>query len=277
MEALRDLFLTENGGLSFTGKILAIVIIILVAMLIMRVVRELLKRFNKKQMANISVGKTKTINNVLYSIIRVVVYFIAITLILDMFGINTSSIIAAAGIGGVAIAFGAQSIVSDVISGFFLLIDNEFQVGDYVILDKDYAGTITTINLRRTLIEAYSGAVYSIPNSEIKVIANHERNNIQADVKIAVPYRIPISEIKEIIEYVAEVSKQEYSDLYVEPAYFIGVDDMTDLTYTVTVGAVTKPGDQWRGARILRELILSELENREFYLDIEVEEDDEQI
>lgn len=259
MDQLIRLFYDVSGKLTWPGKFLAILLILIGAFVLVRILRGLINRLNESRLQKIPINKAKTVNQLLFSLLRAVIYFFALTMILDLFGINTNSIIAAAGIGGVALAFGAQSIVADIISGLFILIDNEFNVGDYVTLEANYAGTVLSIGLRRTLIIAYTGVIYSIPNAQIKVIANYQRRNIQCDIRLPVDYRVSVDRIKTMIEELADRTRADHSDLYTTHPYFIGVEEMNNFNYVVLIGALTKPGDQWKGSRLLRELSLSAL------------------
>ncbi len=278
MAAIRDLLYHDNGQLNWIGKGLAILVILLATWVVMSIIRYILNRFNEKNLTKISSNKAKTVNNLLYNVLRAVIYFVMITLILDLFGINTTSIIAAAGVGGVALAFGAQAIIADAISGFFLILDDEINVGDYVVLQGDYAGTIIAIHLRRTLIQAYSGAIYSIPNSEIKTIANFVRRDIQCDVSLPIPYDLSVDQVKDTVDRVAQITQRDYPDLFTKHPYYIGVAALNEFTYQVNVGGMTKPGNQWTGERTLRELFLKELDHVGINSSVTLNEvDDEQI
>ncbi len=272
MAEIRDLLYAENGQLNWIGKGLVILAILIATWIVMSAIRYVLSRFNEKELSKIPTNKARTVNNLLYNVLRVVIYFIMITLILDLFGINTTSIIAAAGVGGVALAFGAQSIIADAISGFFLILDNEFNVGDYVVLEKDFAGTVIAIRLRRTLIQAYSGAIYSIPNAEIKSITNFVRNDIHCDISVPIPYEVSVDDVKQTVERVAEITQENHDDLFTTHPFFIGIDALNEFNYVVNIGGMTKPGNQWIGARLLRELFLKEMRQIGVYRSITINE-----
>ena len=125
----------EQEATVFFDQMIHIAIILVTMVVALIAVRLFLRHVEKLQMHHLSKGRVKTLNGILYGMARAIIIFIALTLVLDRFGINTSSVIAAAGIGGIAIAFGAQAIIADIFSGFFLLMDGQMEVGDWVVLD----------------------------------------------------------------------------------------------------------------------------------------------
>ena len=118
-------------------------------------------------------AKIETISKLLYSIIKFAVIFIVINIILDSVGINTSSLIATAGIGGIAIAFGSQTIIQDFIMGIFIVIDDRIRVGDWVIA-AGCEGTVEQLNLRTTLIRDFNGSLHTVSYTHLTLPTNRE-------------------------------------------------------------------------------------------------------
>src|SRR5699024_6993326 len=131
--------------------------------------------------------KINTLSTVLKNIIKYIFYFIGLVMVLDMFNISTSSILATAGIGGLAIGFGAQSLVKDIITGFFILFEDQFSVGDYVKIGE-YEGIVEELGVRVTKIRDFSGELHIIPNSNIGAVTNRTRGAMRALVKVSVAY-----------------------------------------------------------------------------------------
>ena len=121
---IHDFFTTEYGELNIFGKAIKVIILLIVVKIVLKILNALIDRTIAKRVKTMSIKeerKIKTLMAVFRNILKYILYFIAIVIILDIFGVNTSSILATAGIGGLAISFGAQSLVKDIITGFFIL------------------------------------------------------------------------------------------------------------------------------------------------------------
>lgn len=208
-------------------------------------------------------AKVKTVSRLLYSIIKFVVIFIVVNIILDSVGINTSSLIATAGIGGIAIAFGSQTIIQDFIMGIFILIDDRIRVGDWVIA-AGCEGEVEQLNLRTTVIRDFNGSVHIIPNSQIASVQNFNRGNNLAQVTFSLPYEVSLKEAKEIIDSVAEKLKTDpnFEGKITKEFEFFEISSFETFSYLVKMTATTKEGYQWMYQRAARALIKEEMEKR---------------
>lgn len=208
-------------------------------------------------------AKVKTVSRLLYSIIKFVVIFIVVNIILDSVGINTSSLIATAGIGGIAIAFGSQTIIQDFIMGIFILIDDRIRVGDWVIA-AGCEGEVEQLNLRTTVIRDFNGSVHIIPNSQIASVQNFNRGNNLAQVTFSLPYEVSLKEAKEIIDSVADKLKTDpnFEGKITKGFEFFEISSFETFSYLVKMTATTKEGYQWMYQRAARALIKEEMEKR---------------
>lgn len=208
-------------------------------------------------------AKIKTVSRLLYSIIKFVVIFIVVNIILDSVGINTSSLIATAGIGGIAIAFGSQTIIQDFIMGIFILIDDRIRVGDWVIA-AGCEGEVEQLNLRTTVIRDFNGSVHIIPNSQIASVQNFNRGNNLAQVTFSLPYEVSLKEAKEIIDSVADKLKTDpnFEGKITKGFEFFEISSFETFSYLVKMTATTKEGYQWMYQRAARALIKEEMEKR---------------
>lgn len=208
-------------------------------------------------------AKVKTVSRLLYSIIKFFVIFIVVNIILDSVGINTSSLIATAGIGGIAIAFGSQTIIQDFIMGIFILIDDRIRVGDWVIA-AGCEGEVEQLNLRTTVIRDFNGSVHIIPNSQIASVQNFNRGNNLAQVTFSLPYEVSLKEAKEIIDSVAEKLKTDpnFEGKITKGFEFFEISSFETFSYLVKMTATTKEGYQWMYQRAARALIKEEMEKR---------------
>ncbi|MDO4663070.1 MAG: mechanosensitive ion channel family protein [Tissierellia bacterium] len=243
---------------SWIMKIIIIAALLIVGKIIIKIsYKALNKRFTKKSQDEKYKSKIDTITGSIFSFIKFIVYFILIMIILDMLGVNTSSILATAGIGGIAIAFGAQSIVSDIIRGIFILLDGQLNVGDWVSA-SGIEGTVESVGLRITKIRDYDGSLYTIPNSQIETVKNSCRGEQKSDITFQVSYDISLEKVKEIIEKIGEESSKEIE--FIQKPIFLGVDDLGEFSYKVKVTSSVKAMDQWKAMRILRKNALKEFE-----------------
>jgi small conductance mechanosensitive channel len=198
-------------------------------------------------------SRMRTLAGLLKSVLRYTVYFIAAVVMLDTFGVKTSSIIAAAGIGGLAIGFGAQNLVKDVISGFFIIFEDYFQIGDYVET-AGVSGVVEEMGLRTTKLRDFGGQLHIIPNGEITRVTNHSRGNLRALVNVRVSYEEDLNRVIKILEEVAEEVRQKRDDI-VEGPTVLGVSDFGPSEAVITIWARTLPMQQWSVERELRKAI----------------------
>ncbi|WP_276887718.1 mechanosensitive ion channel family protein [Anaerococcus lactolyticus] len=247
------------------SRLITIGLAILIGFILIRLAKKgLNKVLNKNQTSKVgNTAKVETISKLLYSIIKFSIVFIVTNIILDSVGINTSSLIATAGIGGIAIAFGSQTIIQDFIMGIFIVIDDRIRVGDWVIA-AGCEGTVEKLSLRTTLIRDFNGSVHIIPNSQIKNVQNFNRGYNLAQVTFSLPYDVSLKEAKEIISAVA--SKLDYDHDFkgkiIEEFKFFEITSFEPVVYLVKMTATTKEGYQWAYQRAARSLVKEEMEKR---------------
>ena len=198
---------------NIVNKGIRIVIIILLMYITIKIGNRLINKFVKKQIesnARFSMDnqKAKTIGEVLKSVLKYMTYFIGAALILsDAFnGIS----VAMASVGGFALGFGAQSLVKDIINGFFILFEDQYGVGDHVTIGT-FSGIVETIGIRTTVIRDFSGDVHLIPNGTINQVTNHSRGNIRFIVDVDISYEEDIDNAINVITNVCNKYKNENS------------------------------------------------------------------
>ncbi len=247
------------------AKLITVGIVILAGYILIRLAGKGLDKFlNKNKSSRVAnPAKVETISKLLYSIVKFVVIFIVLNIILDSVGVNTSSLIATAGIGGIAIAFGSQTIIQDFIMGIFIVIDDRIRVGDWVIA-AGCEGEVEQLNLRTTLIRDFNGSLHIIPNSKIANVQNFNRGDNLAQVTFSLPYEVNLKEAKEIIDTVAlKLTKDSaFEGKIVKSFEFFEISSFEPIIYTVKMVATTKEGYQWMYQRAARALIKEEMEKR---------------
>lgn len=247
---------TIDNYMTIGLKIIKIILICIAANILIRVGSFLIRSiFDSQARSRVSINKTKneTLKALTKSILRYTVYFIAVLMILGELGVNTSSILATAGIGGLAIGFGAQSLVKDVISGFFIIFEDQYGVGDFVKI-QDITGTVEEIGLRITKIRGFKGDINIIPNGQITVVTNYSRENSAAVVEVNLAYENDIDKAIAIMEKVSREYAAQNPDIVEEPKVF-GITAMDHVGITLRLVARTLPLKHWGVERELRKLI----------------------
>lgn len=241
-------------------KIFVAFLIMIMAKIIISAIEKILDKNIYKGLASISNKKrNETVIKLLKNAIKFVLYFIAIIFILNMFGINTSSILATAGIGGIAIAFGAQSLVQDVISGMIILMEDSYSVGDYVNIDG-IEGTVMELGMRRTIIQDYDMSYILIPNGDISKIRNYSRDNTRADILVPISYNISYDKVEEIINEISE--ELENDPNIIDGPTLMGIDDFTDFSYKIKVSSIVATGQKFPYMRKYRKMVVEKFNER---------------
>lgn len=258
-ETLRDLLRND-----LIRNLVSIAIALILGFIVLKASKKIIERLlHNKKTGKVSKSKLRTISSLIYSIIKVIVIFIVITIVLDKVGINTSSIIATAGIGGIAIAFGSQTIIQDFIKGIFIVLDDQIRVGDWIIA-AGAEGEVEELNLRNTHIRDFDGSLHIIPNSQISNVQNYNRGNNIAQVYYRLSYEVTLDEAKDIADTVAkkiEADADTKKDVIANFTFF-EVNSFDPHSYVVRITAETTEGMVWAVQRKARELIKEEMEKR---------------
>jgi small conductance mechanosensitive channel len=194
--------------------------------------------------------RTATLNSVIRYIVNTTIIIIAGLILLGEFGIEIGPILAAAGVLGLAVGFGAQSLVKDVISGFFILLEDQIRVGD-VVSAAGRAGIVEKINLRTTILRDVEAKVHYIPNGSIDIVTNMTKNYSGAVFDIGVAYREDVDQVMQIIKSVSEELQEdsEYSEDILQPLEIFGLDKFGDSAVQIKARFKTGAGKQWRISR----------------------------
>ncbi len=245
---------------------ISIILVVLVSKIILNLLRKLIDKFLEGRVVKesaVNKNKISTISKALYSVIRIVIIFIAITMILDIFGINTSTLIATAGVGGVAIALGTQTLITDFIKGIFIILDDKIRVGEW-IMAAGVEGEVEALDFRVTKVRDFDGSLHIIPNSEITTVRNFNRGFMASEATFSVSYDTSLEEVKEMVAKVSnELSKmEEYKKVFKEKFEIFEIKDLNEFSYKVRIIARVRAGLQWEISRKARILIKREMEER---------------
>lgn len=195
------------------------------------------------------VGRKKRLETLLRIFVvatTLAVWITAGLLILDQVGIAIGPFLAAAGIAGVAVGFGGQYIIRDLITGVFVILENQYRIGDVVTID-DVTGTVEDITLRTTMLRDLDGVAHHIPHGTIQRVANHSKQFARVNLDIGVSYSSDLDKVIEVINRVGRelTEDPEWSRDIVEPPQFVRVHEFADSAIVVKVLGVVKPLRQW--------------------------------
>lgn len=192
----------------------------------------------------------RTILRLVQSIVSYVVYFSAILAILSAVNIDVKGLLAGAGIVGLAVGFGAQSLVKDVITGFFIIFEDQFGVGDYIKITS-VEGTVLEIGLRTTKIKGAAGEINIVPNGSITDVVNYSINNSIAIIDVSVAYSSDIAKAERLIEeYLKELPKKH--EEITAPPTLLGVQNVVGAEVSIRISVETLPMQHFAISRMVR-------------------------
>jgi len=200
--------------------------------------------------------RSRTVASLLRTGGTTLVLVIAGMMVFREIGLDITPILAGAGVAGFAIGFGAQGLIKDVIAGFFILLEDQFHVGD-VIQAAGVSGQVEQVTLRLTIIRDLQGTVHFIPNGEIKVVSNLTKEWARAVLEIGVGYEEDVDRVIALLSQVGRSMAEDevFGKLLVEPPQVLGVEALAESQVTIRVLAKTFPLKQWEVARELRRRI----------------------
>jgi len=197
--------------------------------------------------------RARTLGSIMRSTATAVIYTIAVLMALAEFDINLGPLVAGAGIAGIALGFGAQSIVKDFLSGFFMLIEDQYSVGDIIDIGEA-SGVVEGISLRTTQIRDVNGTLWYVPNGEIRRVANKSQQWARAVLDIEVAYDTDIDLAKTVIKEVADSVWRENlaKATVIEEPELWGVENFGESAIAIRLVVKTEPGEQFDTAREIR-------------------------
>lgn len=245
--------LETTAGRWFISSGLRILIIVAVTIVVMKLTSLFLdrtfSRIEKKQDSEM-IKRSETLKAVIRNMLQVMLVSVAVIMILDNLGLEIGPILAAAGVIGLAVGFGAQQLVRDVINGFFILMDDQIRVGDVVSI-AGQGGFVESVNLRMTKLRDLSGNVHFVRNGEITVVTNMTKEYSRYVFDVGVAYREDVDEVINVLRQIDEEMRQdaEYGPDILEPLEVLGLDRFADSAIIVRVRTKTKPIRQWAVGR----------------------------
>jgi len=286
------------------GKPLRIVIVLVIAWVLHRIARRVIRRFERslagevppgrrirRRIRDTSIGarlpeamldtsrydaraaaRASTLGAILQSIATFVIWTVAVITILGELGINLGPLVASAGIAGVALGFGAQSLVKDFLAGMFILIEDQYGVGDIIDVGElsgtPVSGTVEAISLRSTKLRSVEGTVWHVPNGTVLRVGNMSQEWARALLDLTVAYDTDIDEAQRIIKATADALREEpdWRHRILEPPEVWGVEDLGREGVTLRLVVKTRPSQQWAVMRELRRRIKAAFDAAEMHI-----------
>ena len=253
--------LIESAKVWLLNHGIPIVLIVMVAWVARRTLKIAISKFEKSlEQKGIVTSehekRSKTLSGIISTSISVVIYAVAIMMIITECGINIGPLLAGAGIAGLAIGFGAQSLVKDVISGFFLIMEDQIRVGDVANV-AGIGGLVEAINLRTTRLRDIEGKVHIIPNGSIEVATNFTKDWSRALVEIGVAYKENVDNVINVLKEVSEELRNDpaFKEVILEPMTVLGLDSFGESSVNIRLYFKTLPIKQWEVAREFRKRV----------------------
>ena len=276
-EKFSKIFYNSELGFQILEKLIMIILIIIIASISVKLCNKLVDYImltkdnaNKKFKIKSNEKRSETLHKLIRSAIRYTIYFIAFFQILSTLGINTTSIVASAGIASVAIGFGAQSLVKDIISGFFIILEGQFAVGDEVKLYNQAAfiagGSVMSLGLRSTKIRSGNGEIYFIPNGSINQVINYSLTYNLVEVKFSIQIDETIEAIEERIQKVLDVANNNdkyHNFIYKNDKLHVNnIEQIADNILTLNIVGKAKVGKKQSVETMLRKDFYNEFKDK---------------
>jgi small conductance mechanosensitive channel len=242
-----------------TGSLLSIGIVLIIALASWEISASAIERY----LSAIDGGDTprrtriRTLLPLLRTVLLCVIVVMTVLIVLSHIGIDIAPLLAGAGVVGLAIGFGSQALVKDVITGLFILLDDQIAVGDIVDVGKDHAGVVEAITIRTIRLRDLAGTVHTVPFSEVTSVKNLTRNFAYAVARIAVSYREDIDRVVEILRRVSDelMADEALRPWILEPFDYQGVDALDASSVVLLVRIRTMPSKQWVVGRAFNRLV----------------------
>ncbi len=238
----------------FINTGIRVIVIIVIAVILYLIFKKLVPRSIKRFVFHRMEGELEseinkradTLSSILVTAIGIIILIIAVFTILPEFGINITTLVAGLGVGSLAIAFAAQSLIKDVINGFFILFEDQYRIGDVVNI-AGIGGAVEEIGLRRTILRDLDGHVHSIPNGKIEVSTNLTRKYSRVNLNISVGYGENLEKVITIINKICQemVNDQKWKDDFISTPTVLRVDNLSDSGIEIKILGDTKPSRQW--------------------------------
>jgi small conductance mechanosensitive channel len=254
---IADITSIDSKAADVAAIVLQFIFILFVGLLLSTVLRSAIKRFFRMRPNGLG-AKSATMSALLQNLIKYAVWFFVVWQVLVLFGLDNNSLLALGGIASVAVGFGSQQIVKDVITGVFILMENQFNVNDVVSING-FSGVVEKLGVRTTTVRSANGDVHIFPNSAIGAVTNMSKEFRRATINLDFPASMGVDSILGVLS--DEMSKANNIPGLKTPPQVLGITDMSAASYKIQIQADCQPSDCWPIERELRLRIKRRLED----------------
>lgn len=260
--------------------VLFAVALIIVAGIIVKVLNRIIENyFTFKSKAKLkgknpkpgNVKRNKTLINVLQNTVSIFIWFVVFVMVLETFGVPVATLLAGAGVVGLAIGFGAQSLVKDMLTGFFILLENQFDTGDFVRINTSGTtvaeGEVLSMGLRISKIQGYEGELFIIPNGTINEVINFSKYNSISFLDINLSLTEDLDHVEDLLNSYAETA-MDADDSLVEKPQVLGLNDIVNGEAIMRVMLITQPMEHFGATRRNRKAIKNHLAENGVYISV---------
>ena len=239
-------------------RLIGVLVIAFILMRLLKVVARHLANLSQRQdfPSAVRSQQLRTLSSIVYSVGVSIIVFVAAMQVLPLLGINMGPLLASAGIAGLAVGFGAQTLVHDFINGFFILVENQYDIGDTIKI-AGVQGVVETMTLRRTVLRDADGTQYTVPSSEIKIVSNLTRDWTQVEMHISVAYGVDSDRVIKLLQEVgAELAADpQYKEMIVAKPEVPGIEKVSGAEVDYLMLVKTRPASRYAVGRELRRRI----------------------
>lgn len=244
----------DRVAMVYAGSAARIALVIGLALaltkLVNSLIRSLFEHYGKPNGAKLDEQRRRTLLSLLTSTVKYIMGGIALVTILEILNIDTKPILGGAAVLGLAVGFGAQSLVKDVITGFFIIYERQYDIGDYISV-AGVSGVVEELGFRATRLRDFSGEVHIIPNSLVTITTNRSREGSRALIEVTIAYEEDVRRAMNAIQQVCDEFARE-SKVILEGPRVLGISRLDQYGVTFQVWAKSKPLEQWGVERELR-------------------------
>jgi small-conductance mechanosensitive channel len=255
MKSLEAYYSNPEVLIAVLWKIVSIIMVYLISRIILKIARKMIKHIvasRNHKFIHFDERRANTLSMLLHNVVTYTVNIISVMLILSQLGVNLAPLLAGAGIVGLAIGFGAQSLVRDMITGFFIIIENQFAVGDLIQVEQ-FKGNVEEIGIRVTRIRSDSGEVLIVPNGNIRQIINYSIHHTVAMIDVSITTE---SDLVKALAALEEISDEvQLKAEFVKRPELLGIQMLTGNQITLRIKIECYPNQQLQATRTLNEYI----------------------
>ena len=243
-ETERSNLLFQSDARTTLAQLVTLVLVLALVWLLYQLLKLLLHAMGKRG------GRAQTVANLIAGLLKYVAVIAAVVWGLSVLGVNATAVLAGVGIIGLILGFGAQSLIEDIITGAFIIFENQYSVGDIIILD-DFRGIVRSIGVRTTVIEDVGGNLKVVNNSDIRNFQNRSRNNSVALCEVSVAYGTDLRKLEKLLREKLPALKAEHPRLYLSAPRYLGVDKLADSGMNLKFAVDVTEENFFNGQRML--------------------------